>query len=289
MALNFSDKTEEQLLSEDILSLDEKNLRSIQKALGGKIKDANKNNKTLLIEKNKKVSHLIKTKFPKVKKGPTQQPQKKKAKFNMVCANCNKNYETSTERMAFCRGCRIKRQKDLIEIVTLDPDNEKGFKNEIFDMSRSFEVEEFLSSQNISIRLDLHGVADLTSSDTKLGDHKNIAIVSFVGHLTNIRIKGREELIERVLKGQINFGVLVFLRGKDRDGNANNFQKLGSKAWFNKHLSFDNKALFVDDSTDHCESVKSLGMDELEVNHFKGTSQELVNLITEFESSLESV
>jgi len=59
---------------------------------------------------------------------------------------------------------------------------------------------------------------------------------------------------------QISYGILLFARGK------NNFHDIGGKAWLNSliPLSDDKRGLFVDDSRNHYESTKSMGINNLD-------------------------
>ena len=71
---------------------------------------------------------------------------------------------------------------------------------------------------------------------------------------TDTRIVARGYILERVKSSQIQYGALIFARGFDL-GNKNKFHDVGSKAWFVKAVS---PHIFIDDSEDHVESVKSL-------------------------------
>jgi hypothetical protein len=122
-----------------------------------------------------------------------------------------------------------------------------------------------------SLVLDLHNVLDTTKYDQILGE--NICALSFTGRNSKIRDQAREELKGRIATGQIMYGVLVFKRQKGK--KANTFQAPGSKAWFLKNLPTDEK-LFVDDSEDHCESAKSLGLPYLSVLQYDLNSESLL-------------
>ena len=168
------------LLKQNISSFDETELKNFQKTLSRNIASASNEDKTLLILKNKQVSELLKLKYPKKKKNNSNNSNKvnreNNRKHTIKCNGCDNNFITSRKALIFCGNCRIKRQKDLIEIIT----NDNNIKVEIFDHSRITEVEDFLSSQDTSIRLDLHNVVDITSPETKLGNPNDISIVSYV-------------------------------------------------------------------------------------------------------------
>ena len=74
----------------------------------------------------------------------------------------------------------------------------------------------------------------------------------------------------------------MFKRGKRGTGLEDKFQQPGSKAWINKLIKFESKALFVDDSSDHFNSVKSLNIKNLDVVFFKQGSKELLDLVLKF-------
>jgi len=125
--------------------------------------------------------------------------------------------------------------KDLIEVIT--------------------KSENWLSGVSIPLRLDLHNVADFLNIDDQLP--VETCIISFVGRYSEMRKHARNEIIARVDNNQAEFGVLIFERGRNK--NQNNFHAVGSKAWVNLHINRvpNVKNVFIDDSFDHYNSVKS--------------------------------
>jgi len=138
-------------------------------------------------------------------------------------------------------------------------------KSIIYSIDQTDIAENWLSKNSVDIRLDLHGVCDTLDSTTLINTTDkmcNICIISYVGKYTHIRNVAKLDIIDRVTSGQVSFGILVFSRGKIHGKtdfvDADTHHVPGSKAWVNKHLGMNKgQALFVDDSLDHCRSVKS--------------------------------
>lgn len=184
----------------------------------------------------------------------------------LICADCQKSFETSGRTripVAFCKPCRKLHSKDIVEFI-LEPLNVKSYSiNQLVD------AEQFASSLFADVRLDLHGVLDTVEPNVPLGlPYGNDACcISFVGALTTTRITARKNVIERIAKGQISFGVLVFKRGPRKNKElCNAFQEPGSKAWINALIK--GGKLFIDDSLDHVFSVESIGIPGLVCKHF---------------------
>ena len=126
-----------------------------------------------------------------------------------------------------------------------------------YEFATVLEAENHLSLYPASIRLDLHGVLDILPKYTPLvkdRDAHKIACISFVG--PNTRFEAARDIRERITTGQIDFGVLVFKRGRGKGKFT--FVEEGSKAWVNHHIPCVSKCIFVDDSTDHLRSTKFL-------------------------------
>jgi hypothetical protein len=108
-----------------------------------------------------------------------------------------------------------------------------------------------------NIRMDLHGVLDVIPPDIALVEDRTknrIVCISYVTEKT--RDEAVKDIQERVLKGQIDYGVLVFNRGRGKERFT--FTEEGSKAWVNQQIPCDGPCLFVDDSTDHLRSTSHL-------------------------------
>jgi len=176
-----------------------------------------------------------------------------------TCTECSKPFESSRKMhvdLAYCKTCRKKHSKDILEFVTSD-----SFK--IFTIDQTEEAESLLSELQSDLRLDLHKTLDTIPIDTKLPD--KTCCLSYVGQLTATRISAREEIQERIKSGQLCFGALVFARGSRKNIEAcNRFTDVGSKAWFNMFVKSD-KALFIDDSDDHVLSVESVGIHSIQI------------------------
>lgn len=189
-----------------------------------------------------------------------------------------KNFRQST---AFCHDHRKLYSKDVLEIIT--PDGTQRFPNLNHQIKLAEEILSKLPS--IDVRLDLHNVLDKTEFNDSLVQ-KGITVcgISYVGNLTMTRIQARNEMRDRIESGQIAFGLLVFRRGarKGTPEERNNFHEPGSKAWANSYIPLDSNGLFVDDSIDHVESVKSKKIDNLDTNHFKGDGKQLIKLLKAF-------
>jgi hypothetical protein len=149
--------------------------------------------------------------------------------------------------------------KDLIEFI---------FNNKIiiFKEDNVEEAENLLNKLRMDIRLDLHGVLDLIDIDKSLINIKKyreeyiIGAISYVGRMSNTRNKAREEIKDRINSGQIDYGILIFKRGKRKKNKKNYFIKPGSKAWVNKNLLYFSNisTIYIDDGYDHIESTKFL-------------------------------
>jgi hypothetical protein len=185
--------------------------------------------------------------------------------------------------IGYCKKHRKLYSKDIVEIVL--PDKIYRYKKHHLK-----DAEQLLSTLVADVRLDLHGVLDLTEYDFKLTDNPNTVIcgISYMSNITATRVLAREEFLDRMKKGQISFGVLNFKRGtkSNNQEEKESFREPGSKAWVNNLISFGkyNKAVFIDDSNDHVKSVNSLNMPNLESILLTGGVEELTKVIIEFES-----
>lgn len=112
-----------------------------------------------------------------------------------------------------------------------------------------------LESLPISVRLDFHGVLDTIPSIQPLPC--KVCVISYVGRISPLRAEARRQIQERILAGQILFGVLVFTKGYTRR-EKRTFVSPGSKAWVNAHLPSISGQLtcFIDDHIEHVRSTQ---------------------------------
>ena len=145
-------------------------------------------------------------------------------------------------------------KNDLIEFI---------FKDGVIVLSIDEEILaiDILSKLRIDIRLDLHDVLDIMDDETKLLSNEDrklykIGALSYVGRNSKTRNIARNDIMDRIDIGQIDYGILVFKRG--RKDSQNTFTEAGSKAWVNRYLYHDPGILtiFIDDGEDHIESTK---------------------------------
>lgn len=167
---------------------------------------------------------------------------------------------------------------DIVELIS---EHKGQIQSKIFKDQET--AERILKKYNADIRLDYHGVTDITKKDYMLlpkenRDKNKICVISYVGKFSDKRVSTRLDVIERIKTNQIDFGILIFKRCRDKDV-CNVFHDVGSKAWINKLLSMNQHAIFIDDSEDHYYSVKSLRIPNLKSILFNGKDEDLVNLI----------
>ena len=138
---------------------------------------------------------------------------------------------------------------DICEIITRDG---------IVVCQTAKQAESILSKMPACLRLDLHKTLDTLDPNISIFETSQVCCISYVGRSSDIRNHAREDILDRIKYEQIEYGVLVFKRGK----NINEpFTEDGSKAWANKYIPFkDFKPLFIDDSADHVLSVNSIGI-----------------------------
>ena len=106
----------------------------------------------------------------------------------------------------------------------------------------------------MSLFFDLHKVLDLLDDTYRIERNENTSIIvcSYVGRTSKLVKTAREQIEKRVASGQVDWGVLVFCRGKNEKRDT--FYEPGSKAWFCDLVNAD---YFFDDADDHIKSVKS--------------------------------
>ncbi len=111
-------------------------------------------------------------------------------------------------------------------------------------------AEAVIQSLSADMRLDYHGVLDSLPLDYKMPAHVRVCALSFVGRQSQTRADTRDAIKERIVCGQIGFGMLVFKRGTI---------KPATKAWVNRLLpSAHPVTLFIDDSEDHIITTRSV-------------------------------
>jgi len=171
--------------------------------------------------------------------------------------------------------------QDLLEFIYKDSSE---IKNIIYVKSELNDAEKLLAEQIAHLRLDLHNILDLLPQNIEIYSSEirqkyKICAISFVGKHSNIRVKAREDLMERIKNGQIEFGILVFKRGRSRS-NRLTFHEIGSKAWVNSKLKQLDRTVFIDDSYDHYRSVRTMNIKGLRSFIYgKKNSNELLNIL----------
>lgn len=143
---------------------------------------------------------------------------------------------------------------DICEIITRD---------EIVVCQTAKEAESILSTMPACLRLDLHKTLDTLDPNVHIFETSQVCCISYVGRLSDIRNHAREDILDRIKYEQIEYGVLVFKRGKNVDEL---FIEEGSKAWVNKCIPWKEYIpLFIDDSEDHVLSVNSIGIKSVQI------------------------
>lgn len=190
------------------------------------------------------------------------------------CDNCGYALSSDKPSVVYCNYCFKERKLDICELI--DHTGEHYFSSENVQ-----EFEDYISKNGMIVRLDLHGVLDTIPQSVKFENSINICCVSFVGSTTKTRIEARREIKKR-LGTQVDFGILVFSRGRDQ--NKNFFQEKGSKAWVNQLIPIpeNKKAVFVDDSYDHYNSTKALNIKNLDCFLYGKNLSNLIDIIRSY-------
>ncbi len=169
-------------------------------------------------------------------------------------------------------------KKDIVELIS-------NYHNEIQTKVFTNEkmAENVLKKYSANIRLDYHGIVDILNIDEKLipddiRNKFNICVISYVGKYSENRSSARLDIIDRIKTGQIDFGLLIFKRCRDKI-ICDNFHDVGSKAWANSLIQTNGKSIFIDDSEDHYKSVQSMNIPNLKSIIFNGNKKELIDLI----------
>jgi len=163
----------------------------------------------------------------------------------------------------------LTRSPNLIELI---------HATKIHKYINPLEAERHLSNYPANIRLDLHGVLDVIPTDVQLVTNREInkiVCISFVGG--NTREAAVRDIRDRIRTGQIDYGVLVFARGRGKDRFT--FTDEGSKAWVNKYIPSSIPSIFIDDSTDHLRSTKHLIPDMTCTLFNTGIVQQLLDIL----------
>lgn len=127
---------------------------------------------------------------------------------------------------------------------------------------------------SFDIRLDLHGVANILNPTLILND-KKICIISFVGKNSLTRELAKKEIRERIDSGQIELGILNFIRSNKKQ------HSVGTKAFINKHIKYENEGIFIDDSIDHITATNNLNIELIKSIHFiENDPTKLTNIIS---------
>lgn len=148
-----------------------------------------------------------------------------------------------------------KEVKEIIEVIYKGKHFKLNSTKETIDFLKKHKL--FKSPNETFYVFDLHNVLDLLDQkyQIKRTSDKKVICCSYVGRYSPLRNTARSEIEERIKSGQIDWGVLVFRRGKERrNENPFFYHKEGSKSWFCNLIKGD---YFFDDSKDHIESVKS--------------------------------
>lgn len=170
-------------------------------------------------------------------------------------------------------------ENDIVEIIL-------GKDHQI--LTNVSKAEKELSKLTADIRLDLHGVTDIIDPKRKLlsddiRKEHTICVISYVGKYSDTRLLARNTIKERIKTGQVDFGILVFKRGKRKSKSRFRYHKPGSKAWVNNLIKSSKPILFVDDSSDHVESVRSMKIENMTAVLFKEEDPDkLVDLLRKF-------
>ena len=127
------------------------------------------------------------------------------------CLKTSKQPKGFFTKTAFCEDHRKLYSNDVLEIIT--PNNTQRFQN---TPKSILEAEIAMNAlPETDVRLDLHGVLNVTEyEDVLVQENISVCGISYVGNMTAARIQARVEMQERMKIGQIQFGLLVFCRGK---------------------------------------------------------------------------
>jgi hypothetical protein len=167
---------------------------------------------------------------------------------NRICGICPGIITRANNNVIYCDSCYNNRKNDICEYIDSNGISHYITKGNISNFPT------LIGSKPIQIRLDLHGALDLVSSDVIFRDANICCCISYVGSTTKTRLLAKKEILSRLGK-QISCGFIIFKRGRGK--TLNTFYDVGGKAWINDLIPIDltKKAIFVDDSDDHINSV----------------------------------
>lgn len=130
----------------------------------------------------------------------------------------------------------------------------------------------------IDLRLDLHGVLDVLACDTPIPCFSKVVCISYIGSRESpVYAEAVSEIQQRIKTGQIEYGVLVFSRG--RGSEKHKYCEEGSKAWVNQQIPGHSGCVFIDDSMDHLRSTHLLSSDIKCVQFNTGIPAQLLAMI----------
>jgi hypothetical protein len=197
--------------------------------------------------------------------------------------------------------------KEIAEYIYRDDDNNITFRL-IYDLTQldltnKLLVKKYNIVDNL-LCLDLHGVADLYTDNTiKITDKLPIFIISFVGRYTKTRIDARTQIIDKILRNQVNAGILVFIKNKIKikptEINQANIDKAiknnGKAIIINNLLNIGKTIYFIDDGVDNIKAVNLLKVgniilkDNIEIFKSDDRTLNTLNTLNTFEVNGDNI
>lgn len=173
---------------------------------------------------------------------------------NRICCFCSTSFKSS--RRHACYQCVTNHEDDLYEYIYPTDSETCSFDIFVDEQNPPFK------GRKMDVIYDLHNVLDTISPTEKLCNDFTLpsCVVSYVGKATSTRLSAREEIMNRIQSGQVEFGVLVFKRSYR---GSRITTEPGTKAWFISQLDTFERCIFLDDSKDHIDSVNSLRIPKL--------------------------
>jgi hypothetical protein len=115
-------------------------------------------------------------------------------------------------------------------------------------------IKSVLDNFPVKLVLDLHNVTDLFNSTENISPLQK-CVLSFVGKSSDTRTAAREDIKQRIIDGQVSFGILVFKRS--------NRHKVGQKSWILSLFDESQQMIFIDDSDDHIVAVNDANLNNV--------------------------